>query len=64
MNNILVTGATGGMGKAICKRLAGYGYTVYGLDYREPDTELSAKFFACDVTKTESITAVYEEIAK
>ena len=45
MNNILVTGATGGMGKAICKRLAGYGYTVYGLDYREPDTELSAKFF-------------------
>lgn len=64
MNNILVTGATGGMGKAICKRLAGYGYTVYGLDYREPDTELGAKFFACDVTKTESITAVYEEIAK
>ena len=58
MNHILVTGAAGGMGRAICKRLSGYGYTVYGLDYREPDTQLDAKFFACDVTKTESINAV------
>ncbi|MGN1195520.1 MAG: SDR family oxidoreductase [Acutalibacteraceae bacterium] len=62
MNNILVTGAAGGMGKAICKRLVGYGYTVYGLDYREADTDIGTKFYTCDVTKTESINSVFNAI--
>lgn len=62
MNNILVTGATGGMGKAICKRLVSYGYTVYGLDYREGDLDSSVKFYTCDVTKTDSINAVFDSI--
>lgn len=62
MNNILVTGAAGGMGKAICKRLLDYGYTVYGLDYRETDEKICTKFFTCDVTKTESINSVFNSI--
>ena len=64
MNHILVTGAAGGMGRAICNRLKDYGYTVYGIDYREPETDLGVKFYTCDVTKTDSITAVYEAIEK
>jgi len=35
MKNVLVTGATGGMGKAICSLLNEKGYRVFGLDYNE-----------------------------
>ena len=35
MKNVLVTGATGGMGKAICSLLDKKGYRVFGLDYNE-----------------------------
>lgn len=35
MKNVLVTGATGGMRKAICNLLNEKGYRVFGLDYNE-----------------------------
>ena len=35
MKNVLVTGATGGMGKAICNLFNEKGYRVFGLDYNE-----------------------------
>ncbi len=43
MKNILVTGAAGGMGKAICESLIRKGYKVYGIDYRKSDDKSEAK---------------------
>ena len=62
MKNILVTGAAGGMGKAICESLIRKGYKVYGREYRKNDDTDGVEFFECDVTDTESIEKVYEKI--
>ena len=62
MKHILVTGATGGMGKAICDRLISKGYKVYGIDYKKNDDVDGLEFYECDVTDTESVEAVFEKI--
>lgn len=62
MKHILVTGATGGMGKAICESLISKGYKVYGIDYKKNDNIDSLEFFECDVTDTESVEAAFEKI--
>ena len=62
MKNIIVTGAAGGMGKAICESLIRKGYKVYGIDYRKSNDIDGVEFFECDVTDTESIEKVYEKI--
>ena len=62
MKNILVTGAAGGMGKAICESLMRKGYKVYGIDYRKSNDTDGVEFFECDVTDTGSIEKVYEKI--
>ena len=62
MKHILVTGATGGMGKAICESLIAKGYKVYGIDYRKNDEVNGLEFYECDVTDTESVKEVFESI--
>ncbi len=62
MKNILVTGATGGMGKVICKSLIEKGYRVFGIDYREAEIIDGLKFFNCDVTDMGSIEKVFASI--
>ncbi|MBO7319577.1 MAG: SDR family NAD(P)-dependent oxidoreductase [Clostridia bacterium] len=62
MKSVLVTGASGGMGVAICQSLVAKGYKVYGLDYRKGDEIAGVDFFECDVTNRESIEAIYESI--
>ena len=62
MKNVLVTGASGGMGMAICKSLISKGYKVYGLDYRIGEAIDGVEFFECDVTDTESVEAVFEKV--
>lgn len=62
MKNILVTGATGGMGSAITKSLLNKGYRVFGLDYAEHEKIDGLEFFSCDVTDSESIKAVFEKV--
>ncbi len=62
MKNILVTGATGGMGTAICKSLISKGYRVYGLDYREAEVIEGLEFFNCDVTDMSSIEKVFASV--
>lgn len=62
MKNVLVTGASGGMGKAICESLIARGYKVYGIDYRKGDDIPGVTFYECDVTDRESIEKVYESI--
>lgn len=62
MKKILVTGATGGMGVAICQSLVAKGYKVYGIDYRKGEEINGVTFFECDVTDRESIEKVFEGI--
>ncbi len=62
MKRVLVTGAAGGMGVAICQSLVAKGYKVYGIDYRIGETIDGVEFFECDVTDRESIEKVYESI--
>ena len=62
MKNVLVTGATGGMGKAICSLLNEKGYRVFGLDYNDGENYGNVSFFRCDVTDTASVEAVYEKV--
>lgn len=65
MQNVLVTGALGGMGAAICKHLADNGYRVFGIDRKIPkNTPLAYKLFACDVTRSEEISEIAEVIRK
>ncbi len=63
MKNVLVTGATGGMGKAICALLNEKGYRVFGLDYNEGENYGNVSFYRCDVTDMASVESVYEEIS-
>lgn len=67
MKNVLVTGACGGMGQAICKLLIEKDCNVYGLDYKEnPDTENfdaeNFHFVLCDVTNTASVEDALESV--
>ena len=64
MKKVLVTGATGGMGAAICKLLIKKGYKVYGIDYRESQKIDGLEFYACDVTDSDAIEDVCEKIEK
>lgn len=56
--HVLVTGAAGGMGKAICRRLRDAGYTVYGID-RKPEDGI----FYCDVTDETSVLDAFAKIS-
>ena len=62
MKNVLVTGATGGMGKAICSLLNKKGYRVYGLDYKLGESYDIVKIFQCDVTDSVSVEKAFEEV--
>ena len=61
MKNILITGALGGMGRAVCERLKKEGYNVIGLD-RAPKEDESDGYFATDLCSEESVTAAFDEI--
>ncbi len=67
MKNVLVTGAYGGMGRAICKLLVQKGYNVFGLDYKEATdnqtiTGENYHFVLCDVTNQESVECALETV--
>ena len=61
MGNYLVTGAGGGMGKAICSRLIDEGHRAWGLDLNEAEgiiktdiTDAQSVLAACERVKTEA----------
>jgi NAD(P)-dependent dehydrogenase (short-subunit alcohol dehydrogenase family) len=65
--SVLVTGATGGVGSALTRALAGLGYTVYaGVRDSAPDLERIAgvRTVRLDVTDPEQAEAAAEEIAR
>ena len=59
---IVVTGASGGMGLAVCRLLTEKGYQVFGLDIREPDTKINWTFVQSDLTNLNSVEAAKETI--
>ena len=62
--NILVTGAGGGMGKAVCTLLAQNGYNVWGLDIAFGDDSLPYACIGADLTKQKDIDAAFLRIRK
>lgn len=53
----VVTGASGGLGEAIARRLAAEGATVAGLDVKPPVDAGAVEFFECDVADPQAVNA-------
>ena len=62
MKHVLVTGAGGGMGMAITKRLTDEGYFVFAIDYRDFRVGENTKKIICDVQSNESVKAAFETV--
>ena len=67
--NALVTGARGGIGRAICARLIKEGATVIATDLTpngsyEKQEEDGAIFLNMDVTSETSVKSAYKEVLK
>ncbi|MBR3640041.1 MAG: SDR family NAD(P)-dependent oxidoreductase, partial [Clostridia bacterium] len=59
---VLITGAAGGMGNAAAKLLAGEGYTVYGIDIRDPEDTGGMTFYRANLTDPVSVNDVLEKM--
>ena len=64
MKRILVTGAGGGMGQAITKKLTENGYFVYAMDCRDFETVKNVKKIICDVRDSSSVKSAFDGIKK
>ena len=62
MRTVLLTGACGGIGRAIASKLLGQGYTVYGLDRKGSLPPEGLRFIACDVTVPAGIDAAFQRV--
>lgn len=62
MKKVLVTGAGGGMGQAIMKKLTDEGYFVYALDLRDFDAPENAKKILCDLRDEASVNAAFKSV--
>jgi NAD(P)-dependent dehydrogenase (short-subunit alcohol dehydrogenase family) len=64
MKTAIVTGAAGGMGLAAAGRLAEEGYTVFGLDLREPEGEIPFRFVRTDLTDPASVERAFRTVSE
>lgn len=62
--NVLITGASGGIGRAIATRLTDEGFKVINFDKVAPVSLLPQEEFHCiDITQSDSVAALIKEIA-
>ena len=59
--SVLITGVTGGMGKATAELFLGMGFRVYGMDVSD-GCELPISYFKADLRKIDEIEAVFRAI--
>lgn len=62
MKFVLVTGASGGMGKATCNLLSSLGYTVFGVDAKMGEGVSLAHFYTADLTDQAQVNSVKAQI--
>ena len=62
MKNILITGASGGMGKVATNYLADQGMHIYALDIKPLEEAENVTSFICDLTKKDEVKRVKEEL--
>ena len=63
MANYLITGVSGGMGSAICRKLIEEGHSVWGFDKKKEQALPEAcHFIPADITRMEEIKTVFETI--
>ncbi len=60
MANYLVTGASGGMGSAIIRRLVREGHSVWGIDRVEPSQVLGWHFICADITRSDDLQETFD----
>ena len=63
MKNILITGASGGIGYAVATGFAENGWHVYALDIHESKSTESITFIKADLTNTDEVKSAYEHIS-
>ena len=61
MANYLITGASGGMGSALCHRLLRDGHRVWGIDRTPPTQTYGWQFVPADITHSEDVVAAMEK---
>lgn len=59
MARYLITGANGGMGRAICRALTAAGDEVWGIDKTAPEAEAPARVITADLTDAASLECVF-----
>ena len=64
MANYLVTGAAGGMGRAICRALTDAGDSVWGIDRAPFEEAPNLRALAADLTSEEELSRAIEAVAK
>ena len=63
MARYLVTGASGGMGSAVCRALASRGDEVVGIDLKKPEEPIEWTVIPADLTDPASLEAAFETVA-
>ena len=64
MKYVLITGASGGMGRACCQEFKNNGYFVFALDKKESPQEENILPIVADITNEADLEKAYEEISK
>ena len=66
MKKAIVTGASSGIGKAICRQLAANGWLVYGIgrSFNQSDDIAEIESIVCDITDTARLIKTIKEINK